>query len=227
MIYIDDLISELKALYEIRGTIRFFHPAYEKFHRDVMDFIYENHFEDTPEWNAISQNLLYKATQFMVVEEADIIMVQLDRLKRRTLAKEKEGFWPYIHPLIYHVAVNRFNGGLYADAVESALKEVNSRVKRLYKKYRGEERDGQDLMRKAFASSNPLLIFEGMNTESGKNVQDGYMQIFAGAMQGIRNPKAHENLSISREEAIKRLVLASLLMDKIDEAIRFTGLSEL
>ena len=49
------------------------------------------------------------------------------------------------------------------------------------------------------------------------------MQIFAGAMQGIRNPKAHENLSISREDAVKRLVLASLLMDKIDEAISFTN----
>lgn len=81
-------------------------------------------------------------------------------------------------------------------------------------------------MRKAFAPSNPLLIFEGMDTESGRNVQEGYMQMFAGAMQGIRNPKAHENLSISREDAVKRLVLASLLMDKIDEAIGFSNLSE-
>lgn len=98
---------------------------------------------------------------------------------------------------------------------------------KLYKKYRGEEKDGQDLMRKAFTASNPLLIFEGVDTESGRNVQEGYMQIFAGAMQGIRNPKAHENMSISREDAVKRLVLASLLMDKIDEAIRFTNLAEL
>lgn len=52
------------------------------------------------------------------------------------------------------------------------------------------------------------------------------MQMFAGAMQGIRNPKTHENLSISREDAIKRLIFASLLMDKIDEAIRFTNLIE-
>lgn len=82
-------------------------------------------------------------------------------------------------------------------------------------------------MRKAFSSSDPLLIFEGIDTGSGKNVQEGYMQIFAGAMQGIRNPKAHENMYISREDAVKRLVLASLLMDKIDEALQFTNLSEL
>lgn len=52
------------------------------------------------------------------------------------------------------------------------------------------------------------------------------MQIFAGAIQGIRNPKAHENTHISREDAIKRLILASLLMEKVDEAIRYTRLSE-
>lgn len=152
--------------------------------------------------------------------------MQLDSLKRRVLAKENEEFWSYVHPLIYQVSEKRFHSGFYADAVEAALKEVNARVKSIYKKYRGEEKDGQDLMRKAFTPSAPLLIFEGMDTESGKNVQEGYMQIFAGAMQGIRNPKAHENMYISREDAVKRLVLASLLMDKIDGAIRFTNLVE-
>ena len=106
------------------------------------------------------------------------------------------------------------------------MKEVNSRIKRIYRRYRGEEKDGQDLMRKTFSPSNPLLISEGLVTESGKNVQEGYMQIFAGAIQGIRNPKAHENTYISREDAIKRLILASLLMEKVDEAIRYTRLSE-
>lgn len=226
MVHIDDLISEMKSLYHVQGTIRFCHPAYEKFHQDLMDFIYGNHFENTHEWEIISQNLVYKSTQFMARSEGDTILVQLDSLKRRVLAKKNEGFWSYIHPLIYQVSEERFHGGFYADAVEAALKEVNSRIKKLYKKYRGEEKDGQDLMHKAFTASNPLLIFEGMDTESGRNVQEGYMQIFAGAMQGIRNPKAHENMSISREDAVKRLVLASLLMDKIDEAIRFTNLSE-
>lgn len=226
MVHIDDLISEMKSLYQVQGRIRFCHPAYEKFHKDLMDFIYENHFENTHEWEIISQNLVYKSTQYMSLSEGDTILVQLDLLKRRVLAKENEDFWSYIHPLIYQVSEERFHGGFYADAVESALKEVNSRVKKLYKKYCGEERDGQDLMRKAFTSSKPVLIFEEIDTENGKNVQEGYMQIFAGAMQGIRNPKAHENMHISREDAVKRLVLASLLMDKIDEAIKFTNLSE-
>ena len=229
MVSIDALISEMKSLYNVKGdkAVRFDLPDYESFHKNMLSFIYGNHFENTKEWEVISKNLVYTSRQYMVRSEADIILIQLDLLKRRVLAKENEGFWSYIHPLIYQVSEERFHGGFYADAVEAALKEVNSRVKRLYKKYRGEEKDGQDLMRKAFTASNPLLIFEGIDTESGRNVQEGYMQIFAGAMQGIRNPKAHENMSISREDAVKRLILASLLMDKIDEATRFTNLAEL
>jgi len=34
---------------------------------------------------------------------------------------------------------------------------------------------------------------------AGRNIQRGYMQIFAGAMIGIRNPKAHKNITIGRE----------------------------
>ena len=226
MIEIDTLISKLKALYNVKETIRFNLPVYEEFHNDLQHFIYENHFEMTPEWQKISENLVYKSSQYMTRSVADEILIQLDSLKRRILSRQNEGFWSYLHPLIYKVSGDKFNQGFYADAVESAMKEVNSRIKRIYRRYRGEEKDGQDLMRKTFSPSNPLLIFEGLDTESGKNVQEGYMQIFAGAIQGIRNPKAHENTYISREDAIKRLILASLLMEKVDEAIRYTRLSE-
>jgi hypothetical protein len=43
------------------------------------------------------------------------------------------------------------------------------------------------------------------------------MQIFAGAMQGIRNPKAHDNIDIHKERAMHQIILASLLMYKLDE----------
>jgi hypothetical protein len=51
-------------------------------------------------------------------------------------------------------------------------------------------------MRKAFSANAPVLIFESQNTQNGKNIQNGYMDMFAGAMTGIRNPKAHENMTI-------------------------------
>ena len=81
-------------------------------------------------------------------------------------------------------------------------------------------------MNHVFSPNNPLLTFENIETQTGKDVQIGYMNIFAGAMTGIRNPKAHENQIISKDMAIKRLIFASLLMDKIDEAISYSNIEE-
>lgn len=49
-------------------------------------------------------------------------------------------------------------------------------------------------------------------------VQQGYMMMFSGAMSALRNPKAYENLVISRDDAIRKLIFASILMYKLDSA---------
>ena len=45
------------------------------------------------------------------------------------------------------------------------------------------------------------------------------MEMFAGAMKGIRNPQAHNNMEISKSDAIRKLHFASILIDKIDNEI--------
>ena len=72
-------------------------------------------------------------------------------------------------------------------------------------------------MRAAFSPKNPIIVFEDLRSASGQDVQEGYMEIFAGSMIGIRNPKAHDNISITRNRAIHFLFLASLLVYKVDE----------
>ena len=133
---------------------------------------------------------------------------------------------PLIHPKILSVSMQKFIDGHYADSVESAFKEINTTVKNIYKFKTGTEKDGADLMRTAFSPNNPVLQFESLDTQTGKNVQQGYMEIFSGSILGIRNPKAHSNMHITKEDALHRLMLASLLMNKIDEAIKFTKIHE-
>lgn len=128
--------------------------------------------------------------------------------------------WPLIHTDIIKVSKEKFEHGHYADSVESAFKEVNTRIKDYCKKKTGQELDGVDLMRNVFSSKSPLIILDDLTTQSGKNVQDGYGHIFAGSMQGIRNPSAHANLEISDEKAIHLLFLASLLMFTIDDKLK-------
>ena len=74
-------------------------------------------------------------------------------------------------------------------------------------------------MHQAFSPKKPVIILDDLSTETGRNTQQGYMEIFAGAMMGIRNPKAHANITISPERGLQFLVLASLLMSKLDESL--------
>jgi uncharacterized protein (TIGR02391 family) len=130
-------------------------------------------------------------------------------------------FWTLIHDDIRRVSKKRFVDGHYSDAVESAFKEVNTRVKKIVREKTGQEYDGAPLMQRAFSVDNPIIILDDLSTETGKNVQKGYIQIFSGSMTGIRNPKAHANMTTSKEKAIHFLFLASLLMMKMDDSRSF------
>ena len=134
-------------------------------------------------------------------------------------AKEELSFWDDIHPVIRRVAQARYEGGHFADCVEAALKEINAVVKEHVKRKTNQELDGAPLMRAAFSPNKPVVVLEDVNTDSGRNTQQGYMEIYAGAMTGIRNPKAHANIVINAIRARHFIYLASLLAFKFDERL--------
>ena len=127
--------------------------------------------------------------------------------------------WDNIHPQIISVAKGRFDNGHYADAVEAAFKEINMRVKKTYRDRTSIEKDGAKLMQAAFSVQNPIIKLGDTSTETGTNIQQGYMEMFTGAMIGIRNPQAHNNLLITKENAVRKLHYASMLMYKLDDEL--------
>ena len=127
--------------------------------------------------------------------------------------------WDNIHPQIISIAKGRFDDGHYADAVEAAFKEINTRVKKIYRDRTSVEKDGAKLMQAAFSIQNPIIRLGDTSTETGANIQQGYMEMFVGAMIGIRNPQAHNNLLVSKDKAIRKLHFASMLMYKIDDEL--------
>ena len=126
-------------------------------------------------------------------------------------------FWQLVHPRVAALARPRFETGFYGDAVGAVYTEFNQAVKQIVRKDHGKELDGASLMNTAFSPRNPLIKLTELETETGRSIQQGYMQIMAGAMTGIRNPKAHENLNPDSRKALHLICLASLLMHKIDE----------
>ena len=230
-ITINDLINEFRNLYNLGQSITLGHQKYLIFKDKLIKFIYSNHLNNTQGWETIYNNLVIITTQYMTVDEFNIILTQLEKIQLIILENKNEPFWQYIHPVIKELVFIKYNSKQYADAVESAFKEINSRLKKIYRKYykhenSNKELDGKNLMEYIFSLSSNRLKFEDTSTESGENVQVGYMQIFSGAISGIRNPKALENLTLTKDATIKRLILASLLMDKIDDALVYTGISE-
>jgi uncharacterized protein (TIGR02391 family) len=112
----------------------------------------------------------------------------------------------------------RFINGHYQDAVLEAFKYLNNYVK---SRVRPTTADGSDLMQYAFSAKNPILRLNSFVTESEKNEQRGYMDIFAGTMIGIRNPRAHENdFDNDPFIAVRLLSLADHLLQRAQQAKR-------
>jgi uncharacterized protein (TIGR02391 family) len=134
-------------------------------------------------------------------------------------ATPTQWFWEFVHPRIRALAQSRFEAGFFGDAVEASFKEINDAVKRLVREATGRELDGADLMWAAFSPKSPILRLTPLETETDRNIQQGYMQIFAGGMIGVRNPQAHGNHDPGSSDALHLICLASLLLRKLDERL--------
>jgi uncharacterized protein (TIGR02391 family) len=110
-----------------------------------------------------------------------------------------------------------FVDGHYPQAVEEGFKYLNNLVKRRS----GNPSDGAALMQTAFSLKDPLLRLSPLKTQSQKDQQLGYMQILAGAMTGVRNPRAHEHKYLDEpRNAVELLGLCNHLVRMVNSAIR-------
>lgn len=78
---------------------------------------------------------------------------------------------------------------------------------------------GQPLMNKVFSENDPILEAGDRTTQTGKDIHSGTRFLFAGAMAALRNPKAHENIEIEKDDSMRQLIFASMLMFQIDEIV--------
>ena len=157
----------------------------------------------------------------MVRREGDIILEQLESLRRKVLEQKFLPGWDLVHPDIIRVSQKLYLDGHYANAACDAFIEMNDRVKKIFSKLRPDDEvpDGDAAMRKVFSAKAPILELANLSSETGANIQKGYMEMMAGAMSALRNPKSHEIITISAEDSMRRLIFASMLMYKIDEAM--------
>lgn len=125
------------------------------------------------------------------------------------------GFEALLHPIVYESAFHHYINGHYRDAVLNSIVAIFD----LMRKRSGLDLDGAALATQALSLDKPLLILSELDSDSGRNDQKGFMQIFVGAYLGIRNPKAHSlNHDLDADKAAQYLVFASLLARRVDES---------
>lgn len=142
--------------------------------------------------------------------------------------KESNDKWSLIHQKIVDVSKQLYLDGHYSNASCDAFIEVNDRVKKIFHILRPNEKvpDGDSAMKIVFSANSPIVELCDRSTDSGQNTQKGYMEMLSGAMSALRNPKAHANITITVDDAMRRLMFASLLMYKIDEAVKYSKIKE-
>ena len=121
------------------------------------------------------------------------------------------------HPIISKSSQSLYESSHYDLAIFEAFKAVNNFVK---DKSGKTGLDGKNLMSTCFSSKSPILKLNDMNTESEINEQEGFMLLFMGSMQGIRNPVAHDEMYIQADsiKTLEYLSFASLLIRKAEDA---------
>ncbi len=127
-------------------------------------------------------------------------------------------FWGLLHPSITEVSKKLYGDRHYKQAAQAALTAVDERVQTAYRVRHADGKHGVQMMSKAFSKEDPVFyLVDRANPQYG-DIQEGYMHIFVGVMQAIRNPKSHANFEIEERDAIELLFLASRLLRKLDES---------
>lgn len=113
--------------------------------------------------------------------------------------------WTLVHPFITNVARMTMDEGKYADAVDAACRAITGRIREMVEVRTGELLDGAALLQRAFSADNPVIRFDN------SIIQEAYRQIFTGVLTAFGR-----NEDVTIEDAMRQLMVLSLLMEKLD-----------
>ena len=216
--FVPQFDGETKWVY-VLGVLEALHEGGSAARRSLREFIGgwldgKHHADPTPE---VQQRIMViLGRQGWLVHEGRLVIGEKSDAKPgpRT-AVGGDARIAALHVDVRTVAEPYLSGGHPEVAIFEAFKAVNNRVKKMT----GSQEDGQSLMAHAFADANPPLLLADLSHQTGRNIQSGYRFLFMGAVQGLRNPDAHEQFApLDENEALERLAFASMLMRRLDEA---------
>ena len=106
-------------------------------------------------------------------------------------------------------------------AVLEATKGLAQRIREMT----GVDGDGAALVDRVFSTSQPVLAFNTLQTETEKSEHTGFATLLKGCFAALRNPRAHRPRILWKDEddTIDYFTLISLLHRKLDDCV-LTGM---
>lgn len=131
----------------------------------------------------------------------------LDEVDRRVNSLKKQLYNRAIHNEVQKYCIEDYLRKDYYDAVFEAAKGLAERVREIT----GLTLDGGKLFDTAFATNNPYLFFNSMQTDSERSEFIGLKELLASIFHLVRNPAAHTPKINWKAEETKTLDILTLI----------------
>lgn len=220
-----EILDELKALQRARVDGMPFSSLldFEEWADSVLPFLsfhqpYETEFKQAVTGATVTFRMKdYQDASTCMNNAIGVLNKSIKKIELDSKQKEipKIGFEELLHPAIIASSLELYVNGHLRESVLNSITAIFD----LIRQKSGVMEDGDRLIGHVFSTADPVLVLSELGSESGQNDQKGFMQIYKGAYQGIRNPKAHTlNHDLNEMKTAQYLVFASMLARRVDEA---------
>lgn len=129
----------------------------------------------------------------------------------------KNNPWNFFHDIIYNSAYKLFKKGFFDKAISAVDNEIEQILKIVNKKKKLKKNFGVNLIEQLFSENEPIIFLEDISTEEGKENQRDYKIYFKNCFRRIRNPFAHLNFKLQKQEAIRKIHLLDEMLNALEK----------
>lgn len=177
---------------------------------DVLDYVVEKVISKDPIYFKKNDKDYKFPRQSFSDLKAKLKIVTIDHVKTNQKAFNDRK----LHSAVVFSSQKLFKDGHYSQSIFEACKILNKKVQ----EYSKLKLDGKSLMSSAFNQTNPKIKLNDLKSQSDIDEQEGFMHIFMGVMQGVRNPKGHDIVNLrDMQKALDYLSLISLLLKRLED----------
>ncbi len=211
-------------------------PRIENAERNIVADIRDVFGEDSTEFTAHQHYQIWKGGMFINMSRSEAlasrrggladakVMLQslIGRIEERVkdavphVARDARAAFGHlsIHPRLLAACAAQFADGHYRTAVLDAGIALVQYVK----ERSGSSLDGSNLMMTVFSVKRSVLAFNDLENQTDEDEQQGFMHLFVGAVQALRNPRAHSLDPDTAEYAVEAISFLSFLAKQLDTA---------